>query len=195
MQLQVATQPLYPTSAPVCVGFSEAKRPHIRSRVEDQGLLPPTLASLRLLQTSAVPEEAEPASLEPNVEFYEPRTAQGSSLSPGVHAAVLARAGRLGDALRALRMAARIDLDDLTGTTAGGLHLATMGSVWQALVFGFAGVRPRKGTLTVDPRLPDRWRALDLRLRFRGSPVRIRIEHGRVDVEAKAPVSVEVVSP
>ena len=59
MQLQVATQPLYPTSAPVCVGFSEAKRPHIRSQVEDQGLLPPTLASLRLLQPSAVPEEAE----------------------------------------------------------------------------------------------------------------------------------------
>jgi trehalose/maltose hydrolase-like predicted phosphorylase len=141
-----------------------------------------------------VPEEAAPGSLEPNIDFYEPRTAHGSSLSPGVHAAVLARAGRLGEAVRALRMAARIDLDDLTGTSAGGLHLATMGSVWHALVFGFAGVRPRNGTLTVDPRLPRRWQALDLRLRFRGNRVRIRIEHDRVDVQGERPVPVEVIS-
>ena len=36
-----------------------------------------------------------------------------------------------------------MDLDDLTGSTAGGLHLATMGGLWQALAFGFAGLRPR----------------------------------------------------
>jgi trehalose/maltose hydrolase-like predicted phosphorylase len=140
-----------------------------------------------------VPDETAPGSLEPNVHFYEPRTAHGSSLSPGIHAAVLARAGKRNEAVRALRIAARLDLDDLTGTTGGGLHLATMGSVWQALVFGFAGVRPHKGRLVVDPRLPPRWRALDVRLRFRGSPVRIRIEHDGVDVQAEPSVPVEVV--
>ena len=49
--------------------------------------------------------------------------------------------GGSGPAVEALRLACRIDVDDLTGTTAGGVHLATMGGVWQALVFGFAGVR------------------------------------------------------
>ena len=67
-----------------------------------------------------VPDEVRPDSLEPNLDFYEPRTAHGSSLSPAVHAALLARAGRMTDALTALRIAARIDLDDLTGTTASG---------------------------------------------------------------------------
>ena len=39
-----------------------------------------------------VPAETAAESLAANLDFYEPRTAHGSSLSPGVHAALLARA-------------------------------------------------------------------------------------------------------
>ena len=123
-----------------------------------------------------LPEEVAPGSLVPNLDFYEPRTAHGSSLSPAVHASLLARAGRYRPALEALRLAARLDLDDLTGSTAGGLHLATMGGLWQALAFGFAGIRPRGERLLVDPRLPTEWNALELALRFRGRPLRLRID-------------------
>jgi trehalose/maltose hydrolase-like predicted phosphorylase len=96
--------------------------------------------------------------------------------------------GRFPEALAALEIAARIDLDDLTGTTAGGLHLATMGGLWQALAFGFAGIRPRGTVLEVDPRLPPEWPSLELNLRFRGMPVRLRVEreHVRIDSEALA---------
>ena len=131
-----------------------------------------------------LPDEVAPGSLLPNLDFYEPRTAHGSSLSPAIHAALLARAGRFRDAVAALRTAARIDLDDLTGSTASGLHLATMGGLWQALVFGFAGVRPRGDSLVVDPRLPPGWGALELALRFRGSPLRLRIDRGGVSLAA-----------
>ena len=88
-----------------------------------------------------VPEEVEPGSLRANLSFYEARTAHGSSLSPAIHAALLAR-GEPDRALVPFRMAARLDLDDLTGTTSGGLHLATMGGLWQALAYGFCGLRP-----------------------------------------------------
>jgi trehalose/maltose hydrolase-like predicted phosphorylase len=127
-----------------------------------------------------LPNEAAPGSLVPNLDFYEPRTAHGSSLSPAINASVLARAGRYRPALEALRIAARMDLDDLTGTTAGGLHLATMGGLWQALVFGFGGVWPRGEALLVDPRLPKEWNALEFCLRFRGRPLRLRIDHDGV---------------
>jgi trehalose/maltose hydrolase-like predicted phosphorylase len=137
-----------------------------------------------------VPEEVEPGSLVPNLRFYEPRTAHGSSLSPGIHAALFARAGMLDDALAGLRLASRIDLDDLTRTTAGGLHLAAMGSVWQALALGFAGLRPAGDALGLDPRLPDAWSALDLRLRFRGSSVRVRIEPRALVVSAEPVIEV-----
>ncbi|MCO8128470.1 glycoside hydrolase family 65 protein [Acidimicrobiia bacterium EGI L10123] len=139
-----------------------------------------------------VPEEVVPGSLRPNLDFYEPRTAHGSSLSPAMHAALAARAGDHEGALSALRMATRIDLDDLTGTTAGGLHLATMGGVWQALAFGFAGLRPRHGRLVVDPQLPPAWDGLRLRVRFHGSRVRVRIGHEELHLESDRPVPVHV---
>jgi trehalose/maltose hydrolase-like predicted phosphorylase len=139
-----------------------------------------------------VPEEVEPGSLEPNLAFYEPRTAHGSSLSPAISAALLARARRFGPALEALRLSCRLDVDDLTGTTSGGVHLATMGGVWQALVFGFGGVRVSDGRLTIDPRLPEAWNALELRLKFRGHPVRIDIRHDTLAVAAHPAVPVFV---
>jgi trehalose/maltose hydrolase-like predicted phosphorylase len=137
-----------------------------------------------------VPGEVAPRSLEPNLDFYEPRTAHGSSLSPAVHAGLFSRAGRPEDGLAPLQLATRLDLDDETATTAGGLHLATMGGVWQALVMGFAGVRPDRDALAVDPRLPEAWNGLDLRLRFRGVPLRLRAEHELVAVDAGAPVRI-----
>jgi trehalose/maltose hydrolase-like predicted phosphorylase len=139
-----------------------------------------------------VPAEVAPGSLEPNLAFYEPRTAHGSSLSPAIHAALLARAGRFGPALEALRLSCRLDVDDLTGTTSGGLHLATMGGVWQALVFGFGGVRAFEDRLTIDPRLPEAWNVLELRLKFRGHPVRIRIEEDSLTVDTHPAVPVFV---
>jgi trehalose/maltose hydrolase-like predicted phosphorylase len=139
-----------------------------------------------------VPNEVEEGTLEPNLRFYEPRTAHGSSLSPAIHASLFARTRNYDRALDALRIAARLDLDDLTGSTAGGLHLATMGSVWQALTFGFAGLRPYAGRLEVDPRLPPPWGALEVRVRYRGSRVTVRIERSHLTIVADplAPVRV-----
>jgi trehalose/maltose hydrolase-like predicted phosphorylase len=132
-----------------------------------------------------VPEEVAPGSMLPNLDFYEPRTAHGSSLSPAIHAGLLARAGRYRAALEALQIAARLDLDDLTGSAAGGVHVATMGGLWQALVYGFAGVRPSGDRLIVDPRLPPQWHALELSLHFRGEPLRIRIDRDRVSLDSE----------
>jgi trehalose/maltose hydrolase-like predicted phosphorylase len=131
-----------------------------------------------------VPDEVAPGSLDANLDFYEPRTAHGSSLSPAIHAGLFARAGRPDDALPALRIASLIDLQDLTGTTAGGLHLATMGGLWQALVFGFLGARPRDGVLELAPRLPRPWEALDVSLAFRGRRVHVHATHGHVAIDA-----------
>jgi trehalose/maltose hydrolase-like predicted phosphorylase len=130
--------------------------------------------------------------LVPNLDFYEPRTAHGSSLSPGVHAALFARAGRLEEAVEALRLAARIDLDDLTGATASGLHLAAMGSVWQALAYGFAGIRPHGRVLQMDPRLPEAWSALEIPVLFRGVRIRVRVEPTGATIEADGPAEIEL---
>lgn len=138
-----------------------------------------------------VPDEVVPGSLAANLAYYEPRTAHGSSLSPAIHAALLARAGQPQQALELFRLAARLDLDDITGTTGGGLHLATMGGVWQALAYGFLGLRPGQA-LRIDPCLPAEWDALGLRFRFRGRVVGVRAEPGRVTVTCHQPVLVRI---
>ena len=139
-----------------------------------------------------VPDEVVPGSLGPCLDYYEPRTVHGSSLSPAIYASLLARAGAPERALSLLRLAARIDLDDLTGTTSGGLHLAAMGGLWQALAWGFLGLRARNGLLSIDPRLPSTWDALALRFRVFGSPVTVRAERGAVTVACAVPMRVRI---
>ena len=137
-----------------------------------------------------VPEEVVAGSLARCLDFYEPRTAHGSSLSPAIYASLLARIGEPERALELFRMAARLDLDDLAGTTAGGVHLATMGGVWQALAYGFLGLRAERGVLAVDPCIPETWRALGLRFCFGGRHVGVRAEHDRVTINCGAPLLV-----
>ena len=145
-----------------------------------------------LLLHHLVPDEVVPGSLDPNLRFYGPRTAHGSSLSPATHAALLARAKDFDGSLEALGLAARMDLDDLTGSSAAGLHVATMGGLWQALAFGFAGIRPRHGMLDIDPAIPTAWSSLEMRVQFRGSRVRVRAEHSRLCIrtDRRTPVVV-----
>lgn len=137
-----------------------------------------------------VPDEVAAGSLTPNLDFYEPRTAHASTLSPGVHAALLARAGRLDQALELLRLTARIDLDDIGQMTAGGVHLAAMGSLWRALAFGFAGLQPTEGRLTIDPIPVPGLDALELRVRFRDSRVHLRITPDDAEISAAPPITV-----
>lgn len=137
-----------------------------------------------------VPEACAPGSLAPNLAFYAPRTAHGSSLSPAVHAGLLARAGRANEALDHFRLACRIDLDDLTGTTAGGLHMAGLAGIWQAVAFGFVGLWPGTEGLVVDPHLPDAWDAVEITVVFRGVRVHVRVEDGSIVVSPEHDVTV-----
>ena len=145
-----------------------------------------------LMAHHLLPGEMPAGSLAADLDFYLPLTAHGSSLSPAVCASLLARAGRPDEALDLFDIAANLDLGDLSGTTGGGLHLATMGGLWQAVVRGFAGIRPDGDILRIDPHLPERWRRLQIRLRLRGVPLRIEITHDRVTVDADGPVRSDV---
>jgi Glycosyl hydrolase family 65 central catalytic domain/Glycosyl hydrolase family 65, C-terminal domain len=145
-----------------------------------------------LMLQHMVPDEVAAGSLGPNLEYYEPRTAHGSSLSPGIHAGLLARAGRIDEAVELLRLIGRLDLDDITNTTAGGLHLAAMGSMWQALTFGFAGLGLTAEGISLDPHLPAHWNSLKFPIRVRGNPLTVTIRHDRAEVTALKPLTVDM---
>jgi trehalose/maltose hydrolase-like predicted phosphorylase len=135
-----------------------------------------------------VPGEIAAGSLVPNLDYYSPRTAHGSSLSPAITALLLARAGRTDEALAMFRTALALDLEDLTGTTAAGLHMANLGGIWQAILAGFVGVQVRAGALSVDPHLPQAWGSLQLRFCCLGRRVRLHITRERAEITTSAPL-------
>jgi hypothetical protein len=139
-----------------------------------------------------IPDDVAPGSLAANLSYYEPRTAHGSSLSPGIHAGLLARVGRIDNALELLRLVGRLDLDDITETTAGGLHLATLGTLWQALAFGFAGLRLTHDGVALDPHLPPEWTMFRLPLQVRGCFLTITIRGDDLEIDAAANILIHL---
>jgi kojibiose phosphorylase len=133
-------------------------------------------------------DELSPAVRMANFLYYEPRTGHGSSLSPGIHALVAARLGLLDVAARYLEMTAAIDLGNNMGNSAGGVHAAGMGSFWQAVVFGVAGVRlarDAEDVLVIDPRLLSGWRHLAFPLLFRGAELEVHIEPRGLEIVSR----------
>jgi trehalose/maltose hydrolase-like predicted phosphorylase len=128
-----------------------------------------------------LPEEFPGAAAGMNFRHYEPLCAHGSSLSAGMHALVAARLGDAAMALDYLREAAATDLD-LDPNSAGGVRIAGLGAIWQAVVLGFAGLDLRGDMPALDPKLPPEWRSLSFRMCWRGRSLAIRI--AGADVQA-----------
>jgi kojibiose phosphorylase len=139
-------------------------------------------------------ESFAPAVREANFRFYEPRTSHDSSLSPSFHALVAARLGDLAMAERYLLQAARIDLDftrkGWAGAT-GGVHIAALGGIWQALAYGFLGMRAQEEGLRFEPHIPAHWGQLRMPIIWRGSQLHVaaRPDAAEVTVESGAPVA------
>ncbi len=132
------------------------------------------------------------SSFEHDLDFYLPRTAHGSSLSPAITASLLARAGRLDEARHWFDIALGMDLDDLSKTTAGGLHLATMGGVYQAYSQGFLGVVPTGGVLQIDPHVPEEWGTVTHRFLYRSIPIHLVASCEHLSLSCPVPIEVAV---
>ncbi len=120
-----------------------------------------------------------------NFHYYEPRTGHGSSLSPAMHALVAARLGEMPVADRYLRQASEIDLSNNMGNAAGGVHAAAMGGLWQAMIFGFAGVKPRDDSVAFAPNLLSHWQRLVFPFQWRERLFHVSIEPGRIQVAVR----------
>ncbi len=105
-----------------------------------------------------------------NWDTYMPLTDHryGSSLGPSFHAWAACEIGRFDEAYEHFMLAARADLRNPRGNAEDGIHAASAGGVWQALAFGFAGLRLGENDFSTTPRLPSHWRRLSFKFYFRG---------------------------
>lgn len=115
-------------------------------------------------------------------EYYDPITTGDSTLSAVVQSVMAAEVGYHEVALKYFRSALYVDLGNLHGNTVDGLHVASMGGVWSALVNGFAGMRDHGGRLSFDPRLPESWPCLRFPLQWRGVTGRVTLTQDRLTV-------------
>ncbi|WP_433389159.1 glycoside hydrolase family 65 protein [Micromonospora sp. KLBMP9576] len=110
-----------------------------------------------------------------NFAYYEARTVRDSSLSASPQAVLAAEVGHLDLAYDLFAESVLQDLADLGDKTGDGLHLASLGGAWLALVQGFGGLRDDRGVLSFDPRLPAAIDRLDFGLRWHGHLLRVTL--------------------
>jgi kojibiose phosphorylase len=131
-----------------------------------------------LMLAYLLPDVFDAATLAANYAYYSARTdhAYGSSLGPAIQALLAARTGAADDAYRHFMLAARADLGDVRGNASDGVHGASAGGLWQALVFGFAGVLVDGDVVTTEPHLPAHWRRLAFSIVHQGRVVEVDLQ-------------------
>ena len=108
-------------------------------------------------------------------EYYERVTTHDSSLSACVFSMMAARLGDLAAAKRYFEMTVGIDIEDQSGNTRDGLHIANMGGAYLSIIAGFGGMRLDNAGLRLFPLLPDGWTGCSFSLAFRGSRMSVSV--------------------
>jgi alpha,alpha-trehalose phosphorylase len=110
-----------------------------------------------------------------------------------VQAIMAAEIGYQGKAMQHFMHALFMDLADLAGNTTDGVHMASAGGVWLALVHGFLGLRRHDDQIRFSPRLPDEWSHLTVNLPHRGRRLRITLKPATIAFDLSGePLDVEV---
>ncbi len=76
--------------------------------------------------------------------------------------------GNTGEAYKNFILAALVDLENTRDNAAEGIHAASCGSIWQAVIFGVAGIQFTKNGPVAKPNLPPTWKRLQFKLYWRG---------------------------
>lgn len=125
-------------------------------------------------------------------EYYDPITTGDSTLSGVVQSVIAAEVGYQDMAMGYFLGSLYVDLADLHSNARDGVHVASAGGVWNALVYGFAGLRDHAGRLQFDPRLPAEWSGMTFPLRVRGSRLRVHLQQDHISFEVEEGDPVEL---
>ena len=126
--------------------------------------------------------EFGPDTLRKNVEYYEPRTTHGSTLSFVVHAHVLADFDPEAS-WEMYQTALNSDVGDVQGGTTGeGIHMGVMAGTLDLIQRGYMSSEIRDGVIHLDPKLRDKLEGLSFSMRFRETPIELSLEGDELTV-------------
>ncbi|WYJ94687.1 hypothetical protein A5889_002200 [Enterococcus sp. 9D6_DIV0238] len=117
-----------------------------------------------------------------NFEYYEPRTTHDSSLSLSTHAILSADLGKLDESYEFFKKARNIDMGEYMKSSDDGIHAASLGGIWQMIVFGYGGVRMIDGQLRIEPHLPKAWKRLTYGFDYHGESIDVVVTKESVEL-------------
>ncbi len=120
-----------------------------------------------------------------NVAYYSERSSHGSTLSRVVESWVLARSDRE-RSMRFFAEALQSDVADIQqGTAAEGVHLGAMAGTVDLVERVSTGIEMREDFLRINPGLPEELERLDMRIRYRGHSIDLRVTHETLTVRGR----------
>ena len=129
-----------------------------------------------LMYMALMPEEFSMEELRAAWDYYEPKTLHDSTLSYGIHAMLAARLGLEDKAVSYFEKSLFLDLKDVMSNTGReGIHAASLGATWQAMVFGFCGLSEQEGRPVCDAKLPSSLESVEFRVHCRGEQYKVEI--------------------
>jgi trehalose/maltose hydrolase-like predicted phosphorylase len=121
-----------------------------------------------------------------NIDYYDRRTTHGSTLSFVAHAGVLANLDPESSWERYM-VALESDVGDVQGgTTQEGIHMGVMAGTLDLIQGSYVGSEIRDGVLYFDPKPVEKLEGLSFPMQFRGTPLEITLEAGKLTVAAQA---------
>lgn len=115
-----------------------------------------------------------------NYDYYMPRTVHRSSLSPSFCSIAACQAKDIFRAYHLFNVTLRADISNLYGNTHEGIHAASCGGTYQAVVFGFAGITVHESILSINPRIPRTWNMVLFSFLWKGALLRLELTHNDV---------------
>jgi trehalose/maltose hydrolase-like predicted phosphorylase len=127
----------------------------------------------------------EPAAIPRNVDYYDDRTSHGSTLCRVVHSWVLARSDRA-RSMSYFAEALQSDVSDIQqGTTREGVHLGAMAGTVDLVQRVSTGIEVTGDMLRLNPQLPHGMDRLDMRIRYRGHSLDVRLTRASLIIRGR----------
>lgn len=131
-----------------------------------------------LMYMALRPDKFSREEIEAAWDYYEPKTLHDSTLSFGIHALVAARLGKKEEAVRYFEKSLFLDLKNVMRNTAKeGIHTASLGATWQAMVLGFGGISVKGGKLTAENLLPQEIESISYNIYYQGIKHCVKTAH------------------
>lgn len=126
-------------------------------------------------------------------EYYEPKTIHDSSLSRAVYSIVASDNHEPEKAYENYLEAVNIDMGQNPHSSDEGIHAASMGGIWLAMVRGFLGIQMKDGELHINPCLPETIQEICCTVVVQGQEVRVRAARENVWAECTERLRIPVV--